>query len=65
MSTENKVENNSDLIIRDIRAIYERLGAIDGRFDEIDREHASVGDIDHVTRRIDVLEDMLDIMNEQ
>ena len=58
-------EYNNDLIIRDIRAIYERLEHIDDRFDEFDREHATASDFDHASRRIDVLEDMLDIMNEQ
>jgi hypothetical protein len=58
-------EQSSDLIIRDIRAIYDRLQCMDERFDEFDREHASATDFDHASRRIDVLEDMLDIMNEQ
>ncbi len=58
-------EQNSDFIIRDIRAIYDRLQCIDERFDEFDREHATSSDLDHASRRIDVLEDMLDIMNEQ
>jgi len=58
-------EQNNELLIRDIRAIYDRLQVIDERFDEFDREHASASDLDHASRRIDVLEDMLDIMNEQ
>ena len=58
-------EQTSDFIIRDIRAIYDRLHTIDERFDEFDREHATTTDFDHASRRIDVLEDMLDIMNEQ
>ena len=58
-------EQTSDFIIRDIRAIYDRLQVIDERFDEFDREHATSSDFDHASRRIDVLEDMLDIMNEQ
>ena len=60
-----QTEQSSDLVIRDIRAIYDRLQSIDERFDEFDREHATAGDLDHATRRIDVLEDMLDIINEQ
>ncbi|MDR3557914.1 MAG: hypothetical protein P4L61_00085 [Candidatus Pacebacteria bacterium] len=58
-------EQSGDLIIRDIRAIYDRLQCIDERIDEFDREHATTNDFDHASRRIDVLEDMLDIMNEQ
>lgn len=58
-------EHNNDLLIRDIRAIYERLQLIDDRFDEFGREHATSTDFDHASRRIDVLEDILDIMNEQ
>ncbi|MDE2188097.1 MAG: hypothetical protein KGJ35_00005 [Patescibacteria group bacterium] len=57
-------QHNNDLIIHDIRAIYDRLQHIDQRFDEIERDHATVGDLDHASRRIDVLEDMLDIMGE-
>jgi hypothetical protein len=64
MSTEPIKEAPSDLLIRDIRAIYERLEVIDGRFDEFGREHATTTDFDHASRRIDVLEDILDIMNE-
>ena len=33
-------EHNSDLIIRDIRAIYDRLQVIDERFDDFDREQS-------------------------